>query len=87
MVCRCACGSDIIVNLSFVTFFFRLFNLTIFGAYVLRLMHIEDKAYSWGHSVLQTHFLVNTDNPLYTDTRYNDKIRYNDNLTVTKPSL
>ena len=28
-----------------------------------------------------------TDNPLYTDTRYNDKVRYNDNLTVTKPSL
>ena len=28
----------------------------------------------------------NTDNPLYTDTRYNDKIRYNDTLTVTKPS-
>ena len=30
---------------------------------------------------------LNTDNPLYTDTWYNDKIRYNDNLTVTKPSL
>ena len=29
----------------------------------------------------------NTDNPLYTDTRYNDKIHYDDNLTVTKPSL
>ena len=29
----------------------------------------------------------NTDNPLYTDIRYNDKIRYNDNLTVTKSSL
>ena len=28
-----------------------------------------------------------TDNPLYTDTQYNDKIRYNDNLTVTKPLL
>ena len=28
-----------------------------------------------------------TDNPLYTETRYNDKIRYNDNLTVTKLSL
>ena len=27
---------------------------------------------------------LGTDNPLYTD---NDKIRYNDNLTVTKPSL
>ena len=27
------------------------------------------------------------DNSLYTDIRYNDKIRYNDNLTVTKPSL
>ena len=26
-------------------------------------------------------------NPLYTDVRYNDKIRYNDNLKVTKPSL
>ena len=33
------------------------------------------------------HQKENTDNPLYTDTRYNDKIRYNDNLTVTKPSL
>ena len=24
-----------------------------------------------------------TDNPLYTDTWHNDKMRYNDNLTVT----
>ena len=31
--------------------------------------------------------LINTDNPLYTDTRYTDQIRYDDNLTVTKPSL
>ena len=28
-----------------------------------------------------------TVNPLYTDTRYNDKIHYNNNLTSTKPSL
>ena len=28
-----------------------------------------------------------TVNPLYTDARYNDKIRYNDNLNVTKHSL
>ena len=28
-----------------------------------------------------------TDNPLYTDTRYNDKTRYNEILTVMKPSL
>ena len=28
-----------------------------------------------------------TDNPLYTDTRYNDRIRYNDNLNVMKQSL
>ena len=28
-----------------------------------------------------------TDNPLNTDTQYNDKIHYNDNLTVTKPLL
>ena len=26
-----------------------------------------------------------TDNPFYTDIRYNDRIRYDDNLTVTKP--
>ena len=32
-------------------------------------------------------YLENTDNPLYTDTRYNDKIRYNENLTVMKPSF
>ena len=34
-----------------------------------------------------TEELQGTDNPLYTDTRYNDKIHYNDNLTVTKPLL
>ena len=28
--------------------------------------------------------LCNTDNPLYTNTRYSDKLRYDDNLTVTK---
>ena len=28
-----------------------------------------------------------TDNHIYTDTRYNDKVRYNVNLNVTKPSL
>ena len=28
-----------------------------------------------------------TDNPLYTYTRYNDKICYNDNLTAMKHSL
>ena len=28
-----------------------------------------------------------TDNPLYTDIRYNDKIRYNDNLAVTNLRL
>ena len=30
--------------------------------------------------------LMSIVNPLYTDTRYNDKIRYNDNLNATKPS-
>ena len=30
---------------------------------------------------------MGTVNPLYNDTRYNDKIHYNDNLNVTKPSL
>ena len=32
-------------------------------------------------------FSFGSEHPLYTNTRYNDKIRYNDNLTVTKPSL
>ena len=35
----------------------------------------------------KVHHSQNTDNPLYTDTRYNDNIRYNDKLTVTKTSL
>ena len=30
---------------------------------------------------------MSTDNPLYTDIRYNGKICNSDNLTVTKPSL
>ena len=33
------------------------------------------------------HMYEGTDNPLYTDTRYNDNIHYNDNLPVKKPSL
>ena len=28
-----------------------------------------------------------TVNPLYTDARYNDEIRYNGNLTAKKPAL
>ena len=32
-------------------------------------------------------FPFKTVNPLYTDTRYNDKICYNDSLNVTKPPL
>ena len=30
---------------------------------------------------------VDTVDPHYTDTPYNDKIPYNDNLNITKPSL
>ena len=45
----------------------------------------------YGISCLQTESLDtiydDTDSPPYTDTRYNDKIRYKDNLTVTKYSL
>ena len=33
---------------------------------------------------LISHYTVN---PLYNDTRYNDKVCYNDNLNVTKPLL
>ena len=28
-----------------------------------------------------------TDDPFYSDSRYNDKIHYNDSLTVKKPTL
>ena len=38
-------------------------------------------------SIIRSADYINTANPLYTDTRYNDQIRYNDNLNVTKPSL
>ena len=41
----------------------------------------------WPFGLLFIIYQENTDNPLYTDSQYNNKIRYNDNLTVTKPSL
>ena len=31
--------------------------------------------------------ILNTDNPLYTDTRYNNRVRYNDNYSVSRTSL
>ena len=42
-----------------------------------------DEAHSSGPSL----FTCGTVNPFYTDTRYNDKICYNDNLNITKLSL
>ena len=33
------------------------------------------------------HLTYSTDNPLYNDTGYDDKICYNDNLPVTKLSI
>ena len=38
-------------------------------------------------SPVQINIFLPTVNPLYTDTPYNDKIHYNDNLTVMRPSL
>ena len=43
----------------------------------------------WGTSN-EYHYIFmvkNTDNPLNTNTRYNDKISHNGNMTDTKPSL
>ena len=37
--------------------------------------------------VSTSHPTPSTDNPLYTDTQYNDTTLYNDNLTVKKPSF
>ena len=50
------------------------------------LGHIQE--YTMAYKALDKRRVkINTDKPLCTDTRYNDKIRYKDNLTVTKPSL
>ena len=38
-------------------------------------------------NVLKFQTFYGTANPLFTDTRYNDKIRFNDSLTVTKALL
>ena len=56
------------------------------------LGHLEGNgcAFMGGNSdreILSFHLKRDIVNPLYTDTRYNDKILYNDNLNVTKPSL
>ena len=39
------------------------------------------KVSSGSREKVSTSCFTNRDNPLYTDTRYNDKILYNDNLT------
>ena len=52
--------------------------------YVCHIRHFNVDA---SHDVADVNVTLYTDNPLYTDTRYSDKICYNDNLTVTKTSL
>ena len=47
--------------------------------------HARRHIFSWG-GPNEFYCVHTTDNPLYTDTRFNDKIRQNDNLNVTKPS-
>ena len=39
------------------------------------------------HKKSQANFQASTFNPFYNDTRYKDKIRYNDNFTGTNPLL
>ena len=60
-------------------------------------IHMDNKDWSewakalslcWVHVFSRCDSFDYTDNPLYIiDARYNNKIRYNDNFTVTKPSL
>ena len=44
----------------------------------------SDGASNWATKASDS---VDTDNPLYNDTPYDNKICYNDNLIVTQPSL
>ena len=60
----------------------------VFAAIVTGDLRINYKIYIWTKNKGSTHWSgPSTDNPLYTDMRYNDKIRYNDKLIVKKPSL
>ena len=63
--------------------FFLFFCFVLFVACVLSDLPLG----VIGVIVTTLDIFYTTDNPLYTDTRYNDKIRYNNNLTVTKLSL
>ena len=69
------------------------FNDSILGFVApsfLSMMTYDGIAYFYVFNQYFRHILLpvtTTDNPLYTDSRYNDKIRYNDNLTVMKASL
>ena len=56
------------------------------GDYIL-LLHIPSLLFFLLSILPVADPIIFTDNPLYTDTRYNDKVLENDNLTVTKPSL
>ena len=55
----------------------------VVGSYIFHIFKHETYEVSSG----QAYRIFFTVNPLYTNTRYNDKILYNDNLTGTKPSL
>ena len=53
----------------------------MFLVFIVLVVSVTEKLYELMLIVSQSDY---TYNPLYTDTQYNDKIRYNDNLTVTK---
>ena len=55
--------------------------------HALRVLDKSSSQTIFHHNPAPRENISYTDNPLYTDTRYDDKICYNDNLTVTKPSL
>ena len=63
--------------------------LSEFSLFIIWFCNIQDSS-RWKSKPLISKLestCIGTNNPLYTDTRYNDKIHYNDNLPVTKPLL
>ena len=70
-----------------------IYSIVKYGETLNVLHKTEDVAIKSLRSTYQNriseNYKVYTDNPLYicTDIRYNDKVRYSDNLTVTKSSL
>ena len=78
-------SANLLVNSGIL--FFYIVNTLQFGLVDIFFQSSKTTAIFSENSSKIFKFFTCTDIPLNADTRYNDKLHYNDTLTVTKPSV